>query len=274
MSDAGSFLSNRSTFVLQKFQFELDSLRFTQSQKNEEAEMLFDAMQLIQARTKVIGDKIIVLKQELEIDDVTAASRQRSLNKLVKINKVLIETLDALELQPSGGRDKDLSKQMISLRSDLLPGIRPEGSDVVNKVATDMYTMNSKLKESTLIMSREYFASKKSMKATFNAYEKLRSEMRVVEHKNRTLQHDLDEIRKDDESNISMKIISRRLKNGEKSEDKSHLLEKRRTSVENEGERSQLKAFGATLSALLERQSLDALDTVKLFRRFCIFIYV
>jgi hypothetical protein len=236
--------------------------------------MLFDALQLIQARIKVIGDRMIVLKQELEIDDVTAASRQRSLNKLVKINKVLIETLDALELQPSGGRDKDLSKQMISLRSDLLPGIRPEGSDVVNKVASDMYTMNSKLKESTLIMSREYFASKKSMKAVFNAYEKLRSEMRVVEHKNRTLQHDLDEIRKDDESNISMKIISRRLKNGEKSEDKSHLLEKRRTSVEHEGERSQLKAFGATLNALLERQSLDALDTIKLFRRFYIFIYI
>jgi hypothetical protein len=44
-------------------------------------------------------------------------------------------------------------------------------------------------------------------------------------------------------------------------------------TVENEGERSQFKAFGAALSALLERQSLDALDTIKLFRRF-IYMYI
>lgn len=147
MSDIGTFMSNQDLSVLKKNLLggtELDALRSNLLRKNEQAEILYDALQLTQARIKVIDKNTIDLKHELEVKETTAASRQRSLDKLVSINMMLIDTLDALELQPSG--DKDLSKLMISLRRDLLPNIRPEGCNTPTKMNSDMYTMNAKLK--------------------------------------------------------------------------------------------------------------------------------
>jgi hypothetical protein len=40
-------------------------------------------------------------------------------------------------------------------------------------------------------MSREYYKSKKSVKNIFKAYEELRKTLRIIDQKNRSLQHDL-----------------------------------------------------------------------------------
>ena len=135
---------------------------------------------------KTIDKSIAQLKEECTEKDRINASRQRSVEKLVSINMMLIETLDALGLQPSS--DKSLSKLMLRLRSDILPSIRPESegsNSLVKTTNDDIHAVNAKLKEGLLIMSREYYGSKKSMKSVFGVYEELRSALRVIDQKNR-----------------------------------------------------------------------------------------
>jgi predicted translin family RNA/ssDNA-binding protein len=58
-----------------------------------------------------------------------------------------------------------------------------------------MYSLNIKLKESLLRMSREHYRSSKSVKVMSASLEQLQSALKAAEQKNRTLQHDLDELR-------------------------------------------------------------------------------
>lgn len=189
ISEAGSFFSTDDSAMLKSSTTRgttLDVLLTELSRKSEQAEKIFDATQLAYARMKAVDKSIAVMKVDCQKKDRVSASRQRSVEKLVSINMMLIETLDALGLQPS--TDKGLSKLMIRLRADILPSIKPESDGVNSLVKTtndDIHAVNAKLKEGLLIMSREYYSSKKSMKSVFGVYEELRSALRVIDQKNR-----------------------------------------------------------------------------------------
>ena len=65
-----------------------------------------------------------------------------------------------------------LSRMKLRMRSDLLPRIIAKsetdaGSSAVSLGENDIYSINAKLKEGLLIMSREYYRSKKSVKSVF-----------------------------------------------------------------------------------------------------------
>lgn len=187
MSDSGSLLSTDYSTSSQMVDLncsQLEAIRYELLRKTDQAEMITDVTHLAHSRMKAVDIGITKLRDSFVYMDRVCASGQRSVEKLIAINMMLIDTLDALGLQPSS--DKGLSKLMIRLRSDLLPAIRVENSDSVMKLCNDdIHSINAKLKEGMLIMSREYYGSKKSMKTIFGAYEELRCALRVVEQKNR-----------------------------------------------------------------------------------------
>lgn len=163
---------------------QLEATRLEISQKDMQTEMITDSTALAQARMKTVALEIAKLKNTFETVDRACASGQRSVSKLITINMTLIDTLQALGLQPSS--DKGLTQLMVRLRSDLLPAIRAESGNAPAKLCNDnIYSVNSKLKAGIFIMSREYYWSKKSMKTTFGVYEELRMALRVVDQKNR-----------------------------------------------------------------------------------------
>lgn len=162
---------------------QLEAIRVEILQKNLETELITDLTALAQARMKAVALQIAKLKITFEAIERACASGQRSVSKLISINMTLIDTLQALGLQPSS--DKGLTKLMIRLRSDLLPTIRSESGNTQSKLNDDIYSINAKLKAGIFIMSREYYWSKKSMKTTFGVYEELRVALRLVDQKNR-----------------------------------------------------------------------------------------
>lgn len=162
---------------------QLEAIRVEILQKNVETEMITYLTSLAQAKMKAVALEIAKLKIAFEDIERACASGQRSVSKLISINMTLIDTLQALGLQPSS--DKGLTKLMIRLRSDLLPAIRAESGNTQSKLNDDIYSINSKLKAGIFIMSREYYWSKKSMKTTFGVYEELRVALRMVDQKNR-----------------------------------------------------------------------------------------
>jgi hypothetical protein len=162
---------------------QLEAIRLEILQKNSEAVIISDMTALTQARMKAVALEIAKLKMTFEEIERACASGQRSVSKLISINMTLIDTLQALGLQPSS--DKGLTKLMIRLRSDLLPAIRAESGNTQSKLNDDIYSINTKLKAGIFIMSREYYWSKKSMKTTFGVYEELRVALRLVDQKNR-----------------------------------------------------------------------------------------
>jgi hypothetical protein len=162
---------------------QLEAIRLEILQKNLETEIISDLTALTQARMKAVALEIAKLKITFEEIERACASGQRSVSKLISINMTLIDTLQALGLQPSS--DKGLTKLMIRLRSDLLPAIRAESGNTQSKLNDDIYSINAKLKAGIFIMSREYYWSKKSMKTTFGVYEELRAALRLVDQKNR-----------------------------------------------------------------------------------------
>lgn len=167
---------------------ELEALKAELSKKTLQAELIYSTTQLAQARIKTVMQGLSVLHTACVEKDRASASRQRSVDKLVSINMILIDTLDALELQPKSNDDNEgLSKLMLRIRSDLLPSINyGENLEEHLKLGkNDIHSVNSKLKECLLIMSREYFSSKKSIKSIMKVYEELRSALRTMEQKNR-----------------------------------------------------------------------------------------
>ena len=165
---------------------QLDALMLKLSKKTIEMESLTESIQLIYSRMRAIDKVSELLKENVIEMNRVLASRQRSVDHLISINTTLIDTLAALGLQPSS--DKGLSRQMIRQRLDILPMIKPqiEGVDNVMRInKDDIYAVNGKLKEGLLVMGREYYGSKKGMKAMFGVYEELRSALRVIDQKNR-----------------------------------------------------------------------------------------
>lgn len=187
MSDSGSLLSTDYSTSSQMVDLncsQLEAIRYEILRKTDQAEMVSDITHLAHSRMRAVDLGITKLRDSFAHMDRVCASEQRSVEKLIAINMMLIDTLDALGLQPSS--DKGLSKLMIRLRSDLLPAIRAENSNSVMKLCNDdIHSINAKLKEGMLIMSREYYGSKKSMRTIFGVYEELRCALRVVEQKNR-----------------------------------------------------------------------------------------
>lgn len=187
ISDVGSHISeDLMLHVASSKTMQLDAIRFELSKKTKEAEMILESIQLAYTQMKVIDNNSEKLRETILEMDRVLASKQRSAEHLISINMTLIDTLAALGLQPSS--DKGMSKQMIRQRSDTLPMIKTQTDGVDNSIRInndDIYATNGKLKECLLVMSREYYGSKKSMKAMFGVYEDLRSALRVVDQKNR-----------------------------------------------------------------------------------------
>ena len=171
MSDVGSFLSDEGSFKMRSANLtgcQLDAVRSELSKKIVQAESIHESTQLAYARMKTVDTSIEQLKELIVEKDRIAASRQRSVDKLISINMMLIDTLAALGLQPS--TDNGLSEMMLRLRSDILPLIKRKSEGAQSLVKTtndDIHAVNSKLKEGLLIMSREYYGSKKNMKSIF-----------------------------------------------------------------------------------------------------------
>ena len=182
ISDSGSYLSDECSFKIRNATDEcsfkirnasmtgcqLEAVRAELYRKNMQAESINESTQLAYSRMKTMENSILSLKEDITEKDRVSASRQRTVDKLISINMMLIDTLAALGLQPSS--DKGLSKLMLRLRTDMLPLIKPESEgdkSVVKTTNDDIHAVNSKLKEGLLIMSREYYGSKKSMKSKF-----------------------------------------------------------------------------------------------------------
>ena len=79
---------------------------------------------------------------------------------------------------------------------------------VVTLGKDDVYSLNSKLKQCVMVMSREYYQSDKEVKAVFENYEGHRQSLKSCEQRNRVLQHDLDEIRKDEQNNVTKQMMN------------------------------------------------------------------
>ena len=187
ISSTGSFDSKDFLFrMMTSKDMHLDALTLKLSQKTTETETLTESIHLIYSRMRAIDKVSELLKENFIEMNRVLASRQRSVDHLISINTTLIDTLAALGLQPSS--DKGLSRQMIRQRLDILPMIKPQIEGFGNIVRTDkddIYAVNGKLKEGLLVMGREYYGSKKGMKAMFGVYEELRSALRVIDQKNR-----------------------------------------------------------------------------------------
>lgn len=156
---------------------------------------------------------VLRVKQEIEGKDVEAANRQRTIGKLAAINSTLINTIESLELHPAN--DEGLSEAMLCCREDLLPLVgHPERKKFAKLGVNDVHSINTRLKQLLVILSREYFKSGKEVKVAITNYEEMRTELKHVELQNRSLQHDLDEIRKDEQVNSNKRVLARQLFTG------------------------------------------------------------
>ena len=194
----------------------------------------------------------------LGLEEAEAAARQRSINSLASVNMMLINTMESLELQPES--DEGLTDVMLRYRQSLLPEISKAKADMGKKKKArlgfnDVYTINQRLRTNLIIMSREYFKSGKEVNVAFEGYESLRQELKTLEAKNRSLQHDFDEILKDEMSNVSKQMMSKQLKQGVG----FSVLEGRLTAQSGEPDKM-LYEFEETLRSYRKRQVKDRLS--------------
>ena len=123
----------------------------------------------------------------------------------------------------------------------------------------DVHTINSRLKQLLVIMSREYFKSKKEVKVMYDTYESVRNDMKKIESVNRTLQHDLDELLKDEAANTGKHVLVEQLAKGVGFD----LMEGRDASNEREDELN----FESQLKSYCQRAAIDIDDSAIMLRR-------
>ena len=185
--------------------------------RNIETESIREQTNGLEEQRKVVERDIHDVKILLGFAEAEAAARQRNINSLASVNMMLINTMESLELQPES--DEGLTDLMLRYRQSLLPDISKTKADMGKKKKArlgfnDVYTINQRLRTNLIIMSREYFKSGKEVNVAYEGYEALRQELKTVEAKNRSLQHDFDEILKDEMSNVSKQMMSKQLKQG------------------------------------------------------------
>ena len=226
--------------------------------RNTEKESIREQTNGLEAQRKVVEKDVHEVKIMLGLEEAEAAARQRSINSLASVNMMLINTMESLELQPES--DEGLTDVMLRYRQSLLPEISKAKADMGKKKKArlgfnDVYTINQRLRTNLIIMSREYFKSGKEVNVAFEGYESLRQELKTLEAKNRSLQHDFDEILKDEMSNVSKQMMSKQLKQGVG----FSVLEGRLTAQSGEPDKM-LYEFEETLRSYRKRQVKDRLS--------------
>ena len=233
-----------------------DNLVDTEIEKrNNDIESIREQTSGLEEQKKAVERDIQKVKILLVSEEAQAAARQRHINSLSSVNMMLINTMESLELQPES--DEGLSETMLRYRQALLPDISKTKADMGKKKKArlgfnDVYTINQRLRINLIIMSREYFKSGKEVHVAYEGYEALRQDLKTVEAKNRSLQHDFDEILKDEMNNVSKQMMSKQLKQGVG----FSVLEGRLNAKAEEPDQM-LYEFEETLRSYRKRQVID-----------------
>lgn len=232
----------------------------------KEIESIKEGMQLVQSRTVTMRHNTEDIKEQIKKLEGDACLRQRNITKVASINMMLINTMESLQLQPDS--DEGLTDIMLRYRAALLPEIHDRRDQDDKKTfaklgVNDVYSINSRIRTCLVIMSREYFKSGKEVKVACEGYEALRVELKALEARNRSLQHDLDEIKKDEQSNISKQMMSKQLLQGVG----FSVLEGRESIASQLSDRNELSNFDERLKQFRQRQTIDMEDSVILLRR-------
>ena len=233
-----------------------DNLVDTEIEKrNNDIESIREQTSGLEEQKKVAERDIQKVKILLVSEEAQAAARQRHINSLSSVNMMLINTMESLELQPES--DEGLSETMLRYRQALLPDISKTKADMGKKKKArlgfnDVYTINQRLRINLIIMSREYFKSGKEVHVAYEGYEALRQDLKTVEAKNRSLQHDFDEILKDEMNNVSKQMMSKQLKQGV-----GFSVLEGRLNAKTEEPDQMLYEFEETLRSYRKRQVLD-----------------
>jgi hypothetical protein len=219
LADGGSSLTQSQEHSLGKFSKQVSNMSLTGRsvlleeihRKSQEANSIRETAEVVIDRTRAVEKKLESLKEVEEVEMFQTARRKKIINSLSTINMMLINILEALELQPES--DDGLTETMLKYRAVLLPDMEaakhsPDGRAKGKLSKNDVYAINAKLRTMILTMSREYYRSSKQVKNAFTIYEGLRSELRAVEQRNRAVQHDVDEMRKEEMSNAASKMMS------------------------------------------------------------------
>ena len=100
--------ANESHLLSAQKDEELQALQFELSEKIAEEATLTKLIHANQQKMKAVSADVFVLKETIVSVERVSSSRQRSVDRMSSVNMTLIDTLDALELQPSTDKGKHL----------------------------------------------------------------------------------------------------------------------------------------------------------------------
>ncbi len=233
-------------------QSEVLTLRNESKKKTKQLEQLDRTCDIYRERLKILEEKLRSLQDNIASRQMITTQNKRALQRMGGTNRMLIGSLEALnvEIEQEKNKEQQMHEKSMTSISEILSSV--PGVDKIAPAGPN--AANEKLRESLLRISREHYTYVKKTENLEETVRELRKSLHDCEDKSRRYQLELDEFREPvvDTDGANLDDIKKKIK-----ADVTHRALK--LNLQDIDDRFKFQVF--------HRNAVDPVDAVVLMRR-------